>query len=423
LARGQSSWPQLKLESIKGAHLSETTAVRAGALGQVEPSASTQFFQHSPRPALVEEFAIMRGDRYGPLHQSEFSGHHETHGVSVPASRLWFLRPGLVLKLILLGAVLVCLMDLWDVKPATDANMVLGIHPGKVMAVASSPDGKWLASGGYNSPVTIWNFAARRIETSLEGSPVSTFSLAFAPDGSILAAAGTDGTLRIWGTHSWTRDRVVQADSSSVCSLAFAPDGKSLATAGVDGIIALWDTSSWQARKRIQTSEGSLKTVAFSPDGRQLASLSANGVVRLWEFDLGETGIVIGLEARPDPMYSCGLAFSPDGQSLAIPRVSQPIELWDPGGGRRLATLGKPQSRVLSLTFSPDGQILALGTVEGAIELWNVPTRQRRYILRGHSGGIWSLAYLPDGYSLVSAGYDATLRLSEMKPREASDDR
>ena len=192
----------------------------------------------------------------------------------------------------------VLLAGWWAEKPDSHGNRLLGTHPGEVLAVAFSGDGRWLASGGYNSPVVIWDMTLEERAAILEQSPATTFSAAFSPDGTHLATAGRDGTVRIWSTRSWRPTHVVQAHSELVRSLAFSPDGKLLATACGDQPIRLWDTATWESRSVLQGQDGNVRFVAFCPDGRRLASASNDGTVRVWNLELEGSSIALGPE-RP----------------------------------------------------------------------------------------------------------------------------
>ena len=74
------------------------------------------------------------------------------------------------------------------------------------MAVA--PDGSWLASGGEDGTVRIWDAATGRERAVLTGHTSAVAAVAVAPDGSWLASGGEDGTVRIWDAATG-RERAV----------------------------------------------------------------------------------------------------------------------------------------------------------------------------------------------------------------------
>ncbi len=76
-------------------------------------------------------------------------------------------------------------------------------HRGYVSTSAVSPDGRWIASGGLDGIVRIWDADSGAFARALVGHSSYVYGLAWSPDGRHLASAGSfDGTVRLWDTTS-----------------------------------------------------------------------------------------------------------------------------------------------------------------------------------------------------------------------------
>jgi WD40 repeat protein len=65
--------------------------------------------------------------------------------------------------------------------------------------VAFNPDETLLASGSHDQTVVIWNLAAGKPITFLNGHQDAVLRVAFNPDGTRIASISWDGTVRLWG--------------------------------------------------------------------------------------------------------------------------------------------------------------------------------------------------------------------------------
>lgn len=86
--------------------------------------------------------------------------------------------------------------------------------------MAWSPDGKWIASGGNDGTVYVWE--------ATTGEPVAAYrehvswidkGLVWSPEGTLLASSALDGVVRVWEAFSGTTRVVYQGHHSLVRSL------------------------------------------------------------------------------------------------------------------------------------------------------------------------------------------------------------
>lgn len=89
-------------------------------------------------------------------------------------------------------------LTLWDTatwklrtpRTQTDAAGLVGI--------AYSPDGKWIAGGGYDRAVHVWDAATLQSKAIYIGHDDMIWRVAFSPDNKAVASCSDDGTIKIW---------------------------------------------------------------------------------------------------------------------------------------------------------------------------------------------------------------------------------
>src|SRR5919202_1832355 len=278
---------------------------------------------------------------------------------------------------------------------------------GTVFAVAFSPDGKLLATGGSDGVVRCWEVTSGRELLTCKGHSNVVASVAFSPDGKTLASGSDDRTIKLWDCHSGECLQTWQGHSNWVRSVVFSPDGQTLASGSNDRTVKLWDCRSGECLQTWQGHTDWVNSVAFSPDGQTLASGSDDRTVKLWDCRRGEC--LQTCQGHSDLVRS--VAFSPDGQTLASGSNDRTVKLWDCRSGECLQTWQGHTDWVDSVTFSPDGQTLASGSDDRTIKLWDCRSGECLQTWQGHTDLVRSVAFSPDGKTLASGSDDQTVKL------------
>ncbi|KAM0753270.1 YVTN repeat-like/Quino protein amine dehydrogenase, partial [Meredithblackwellia eburnea MCA 4105] len=71
-------------------------------------------------------------------------------------------------------------------------------HQKQVNHVAFSPDGKWIASAGFDNSVKLWEGRTGKFVASLRGHVAAVYRVSWSSDSRMLVSASKDSTLKLW---------------------------------------------------------------------------------------------------------------------------------------------------------------------------------------------------------------------------------
>jgi WD40 repeat protein len=360
------------------------------------------------------EFATLYGHE-NFVHSVSFSpdGHRVASGSLDQTTRLWFV--------------------------ANELQLTFHGHDGWVKNVAFGPDSRHVATGSYTfatgSFLQIWDpVTGERIQT-FPGVRYPVQSLAFSPDGKRLATIGFDETIGVWDAKTGERLMNIRQPGTiplfpirfqrhrttwvkqlqlGYGGIAYSPDDRYLAVSDGRNAVTIHDAKTGQAIRILEGHTARVLAVAFAPDGRRFASAGEDQTVKVWDFESGRT--IYTLSGHTAPVYA--LAFSPVDATLAsvggdfqkFGKSGEAI-LWSSATGRLIHQLRGHTAVVSGAAFSPDGTRLATASFDRTIRLWDRSSGLEVFTLRGHSNAVICVAFSPDGQRIVSGSMDETAKV------------
>ncbi len=322
------------------------------------------------------------------------------------------------------------------------------VHEDWIDAVAYSPDGSALVTGG-SGELVVWELDtdAHRVLPDLHGARI--MAMDFSLDGSLLATGDAAGTVILWAADAGWQPLGARIGlpemSSGVEEIVFLPRGSLiLAGGGLATVVSLeplavQDVLCDVANRALTDEEkerfgiradrdDACATAVSSPaatrsapsDGTTLdGEVSPAAPAPHVEATPGGQPVPIVLTGHTDWVFS--VAWSPSGSLLASASGDRSVVLWDTTSGEPIGpSLTGHDDEVRTVAWSPDGMTLASAGGE-TIVLWDAAGGDPIGApLTGHGGRINAVAWSPDGTRLASASGDGTVRIWDASGRESA---
>jgi WD40 repeat protein len=297
-------------------------------------------------------------------------------------------------------------------------------HVYKVLhSLALSPDGKLAAAGDDRGKVHVYETATGKRRTVLDAHEGTVRALAFSPDGQRLATGGAhkvDQTVRLWQVATGKEIATLTGHAGNVTGLVFSPDGKHLVSGGLDGRLLVWDLAK---RRPVRSLRAHVREVSqVAPVGaKRFASVEAElQRVLLWDWAKATApDPELRLPARPEPPpqafltrirslgkspgFLLSTTVSPDERWL-VWADDKAIHVRDLKTGKDRFVLKGHADHPGLFRFSPDGEHL-VSAGRKTIRWWSLRTGKEVKKWRPVQEALRDLAWADGGKTLVSVAF------------------
>jgi WD40 repeat protein len=211
----------------------------------------------------------------------------------------------------------------------------------QAQAIATSPDGKWAATGEANGTIRLWSLAEHKAVHTLSGHAAAITGLRFSLDNARLFSSSKDKTIRGWNVADGAAAGKIDAPAE-INGIALVNGGNELVSADADNLLRVWALPANPAPaetpkpiKELKGHGGPVSAVDSKlPEGKIILSGSQDGSVRVWNYDNGQQTRQVD---QGGPVTA--VAIRSDGKRFASAGANNASKLWNADDGKVIAEL------------------------------------------------------------------------------------
>ncbi len=317
---------------------------------------------------------------------------------------------------------------LYDANKAFSDNdkYILKGHSGIVKGLAISPDNRYLASGGDDGKLILWDLQAAQHESSTLMSGDNEFtSLAFSSDNKWLAAS-SGHFIYLWSVNN-IKDKPLKLSvhADKITCIAFA--NNELISVGLDKMIIYYNLQNNTQSK--DTLGKPILSLAYSKEKNLVAVGTEDGSIYLINKNEKDNVPTLLIKDKAGSEVT-GLSFNDDGSVVAAAFSDGSLKIYytDQPDAPLANKLGKHKSALaealsghktaLSAVAFGRGNLLASSGLDGKVKLWEWNTSYPAIVFSEHDGWVTCMAIGPGGKKVYSGGKDKNIFIYDIDKQD-----
>ncbi|MCB9224733.1 MAG: caspase family protein [Crocinitomicaceae bacterium] len=185
---------------------------------------------------------------------------------------------------------------IWDLKSKTLISTI-GPNTGLVTGVDIHPTESWIAVTTYGTSnledptVKVWDFKSNKLIREFNDQIICASDVKFSPDGKFMATSAWDKTIIIREVENWTIKQKLIGHTNNITSIDFNAEGTILASGAsnnavseFDNSVRFWEVQSGKEICKIQAHDNGITQVIFDQTNDRVFSSSEDGTIKINDY-------------------------------------------------------------------------------------------------------------------------------------------
>ncbi|XP_028348517.1 periodic tryptophan protein 2 homolog isoform X2 [Physeter macrocephalus] len=246
----------------------------------------------------------------------------------------------------------------------------LSVSDQRVSSIAINGSGDWIAFGCSGlGQLLVWEWQSESFVLRQQGRFNSAVSLAYSPDGQYIATGGDDSKVKVWNTLSGFCFVTFTEHSSGVTGVTFTTTGYVIVTSSMDGTVRAFDLHRYRNFRTFTSPRPTQFSCVAVDSSGDIVSAGAQDSFEIFIWSMQTGRLLDVLSGHEGPIS--GVCFNPMKSVLASASWDRTVRLWDMADSWRTTETLALTSVALAVTFRPDGAELAVATLNSQITFWD----------------------------------------------------
>eukprot|EP01034_Spumella_vulgaris_P031898 gene31898-39410_t len=257
-------------------------------------------------------------------------------------------------------------------------------------SVSINSTGEWLAIGSSRlGQLLVWEWQSESYVLKQQGHLYGLNALDFSADGQFIATGGEDSKIKVWNASSGFCFITFSEHIAPVTGVKFVGkgNGKSLISCSLDGTVRAHDMLRYKNFRTMTTpTPVQFTCLAVDPSG-EVVCAGAMDPFNIYVWSL-QTGRLLDILSGHEGPIAC-LDFAASSSTLASGSWDGTLKLWDVYNNSCVETM-EHGCDVLAVAFRPDGKEICCAATNGNLYFWEVESGTQLSIIEGRrdiSGG------------------------------------